>query len=98
MSRGWLSPRGRVLSRAGIGVLGWVIPPGLVDEAVGDAAGVRDPGAAGRGDGPVRGTGTGEQALARGDSAVNVPAALVCSPSGLRRDMAAIKTWAGRPR
>jgi hypothetical protein len=36
MSWGWLSPRGRVLSRAGIGVLGWVIPPGLVDEAVGD--------------------------------------------------------------
>src|SRR6185312_14918795 len=36
MSRGWLSARGRVLSRAGIGVLGWVIPPGLVDEAVGD--------------------------------------------------------------
>jgi hypothetical protein len=33
---GWLSPRGRVLSRAGIGVLSWVIPPGLVDEAVGD--------------------------------------------------------------
>jgi hypothetical protein len=48
--------------------------------------------------GPVRGTGTGEQALARGDSAMNVPAALVCSPSGLRRDMAAAKTWAGRPR
>src|SRR6202035_5259039 len=34
--RGWLSPRGRVLSRAGIGVLGWVIAPDLVDEAVGD--------------------------------------------------------------
>jgi Insertion element 4 transposase N-terminal len=33
---GWLSPRGRVLSRAGVGVLGWFIPPGLVDEAVGD--------------------------------------------------------------
>ena len=36
MSRGWLSARGRVLSRAGIGVLGWVIPPDLVDDAVGD--------------------------------------------------------------
>src|SRR5215510_12940473 len=36
MSWGWLSARGRVLSRAGIGVLSWVIPPGLVDEAVGD--------------------------------------------------------------
>ena len=36
MSWGWLSPRGRVLSRAGIGVLSWVIPPGLVDDAVGD--------------------------------------------------------------
>jgi hypothetical protein len=35
-SWGWLSLRGRVLSRAGIGVLSWVIPPGLVDEAVGD--------------------------------------------------------------
>ncbi len=35
-SWGWLSPRGRVLSRAGIGVLSWVIPPGLVDEAVSD--------------------------------------------------------------
>ncbi len=33
---GWLSPRGRVLARAGIGVLSWVFPPGLVDEAVGD--------------------------------------------------------------
>ena len=33
---GWLSPRGRILSRAGIGVLGWFIPPGLVDDAVGD--------------------------------------------------------------
>ena len=33
---GWLSPRGRVLSRAGIGVLTWFIPPGLVDDAVGD--------------------------------------------------------------
>jgi hypothetical protein len=39
MSRGWSSRRGRVLSRAGIGVLGWVVPPGLVDEAVG-----REPG------------------------------------------------------
>lgn len=36
MSWGWLSPRGRVLARAGIGVLGWVISPGLVDEAVAD--------------------------------------------------------------
>jgi hypothetical protein len=33
---GWLSRRGRVLSRAGIGVLTWVITPDLVDEAVGD--------------------------------------------------------------
>jgi hypothetical protein len=36
MSWGWLSPRGRVLSRAGIGVLTWAIPPDLVDDAVGD--------------------------------------------------------------
>src|ERR1700730_9735356 len=36
MSWGWLSPRGRILSRAGIGVLSWFIPPGLVDDAVGD--------------------------------------------------------------
>ena len=36
MSRGWLSPRGRILSRAGIGVLTWFIPPDLVDDAVGD--------------------------------------------------------------
>jgi hypothetical protein len=36
MSWGWLSLRGRILSRAGIGVLTWVIPPGLVDDAVGD--------------------------------------------------------------
>lgn len=35
-SWGWLSVRGRVLSRAGIGVLTWVIPPDLVDDAVGD--------------------------------------------------------------
>ena len=35
-SWGWLSPRGRVLSGAGIGVLTWVISPDLVDEAVGD--------------------------------------------------------------
>jgi Insertion element 4 transposase N-terminal/Transposase DDE domain len=35
-SWGWLSRRGRILSRAGIGVLTWFIPPGLVDEAVGD--------------------------------------------------------------
>ena len=36
MSWGWSSARGRILSRAGIGVLGWFIPAGLVDEAVGD--------------------------------------------------------------
>jgi hypothetical protein len=36
MSRGWGSPRGRVLARAGIGVLSWVIPPDLVDDAVAD--------------------------------------------------------------
>jgi Insertion element 4 transposase N-terminal/Transposase DDE domain len=36
MSWGWSSRRGRLLSRAGIGVLTWVIPPDLVDEAVGD--------------------------------------------------------------
>src|ERR1700759_4945019 len=36
MSRGWSSRRGRFLARAGIGVLTWVIPPDLVDEAVGD--------------------------------------------------------------
>jgi hypothetical protein len=36
MSWGWLSLRGRVLARAGIGVLGRVIPPELADEAVGD--------------------------------------------------------------
>jgi hypothetical protein len=36
MPDGWGSPRGRVLSRAGLGILSWVIPPGLVDEAVGD--------------------------------------------------------------
>jgi Insertion element 4 transposase N-terminal/Transposase DDE domain len=35
-SWGWLSLRGRVLARAGIGVLTWVIAPDLVDEAVGD--------------------------------------------------------------
>ena len=28
--------RGRLLSRVGIGVLTWVVPPDLVDEAVGD--------------------------------------------------------------
>jgi hypothetical protein len=33
---GWLSPRGRVLARAGIGILTWVIPADLVDDAVGD--------------------------------------------------------------
>src|ERR1700733_8122705 len=36
MSWGWSSRRGRLLSRAGIGVLSWVIAPDLVDEAVGD--------------------------------------------------------------
>jgi hypothetical protein len=36
MSWGWSSVRGRVLSRAGLGVLSWVIPAALVDEAVGD--------------------------------------------------------------
>jgi hypothetical protein len=41
MPRGWLSPKGRVLSRVGIGVLSYVIPPGLVDEAAGDAREVR---------------------------------------------------------
>ena len=35
-SWGWSSRRGRFLARAGIGVLTWVIPPDLVDEAVGD--------------------------------------------------------------
>jgi Insertion element 4 transposase N-terminal/Transposase DDE domain len=36
MAHGWSSARGRVLARAGLGILSWVIPPGLVDEAVGD--------------------------------------------------------------
>jgi len=36
MPVGWLSPRGRVLARVGIGLLTWVIAPDLVDEAVGD--------------------------------------------------------------
>ena len=36
MGAGWESPRGRVLARAGLGVLSWFIPAGLVDEAVGD--------------------------------------------------------------
>src|ERR1700721_2289845 len=36
MSLGWSSRRGRFLSRTGSGVLGWVIGPDLVDEAVGD--------------------------------------------------------------
>src|SRR4029077_7681946 len=36
MPHGWSSARGRVLARAGLGILTWVIPPGLVDEAVGD--------------------------------------------------------------
>jgi len=34
MSRGRVSRRGRVLAGAGIGVLAWVVPPGLVDEVV----------------------------------------------------------------
>src|SRR3954467_2684437 len=36
MPHGWGPARGRVLARAGLGVLSWVIPPELVDEAVGD--------------------------------------------------------------
>jgi hypothetical protein len=36
MLHGWGSPRGRVLARAGLGVLSWVIPADLADEAVGD--------------------------------------------------------------
>jgi hypothetical protein len=36
MPHGWGSARGRVLARAGLGILTWVIPAGLVDEAVGD--------------------------------------------------------------
>ena len=36
MAHGWGSARGRVLARAGLGILSWVIPAGLVDEAVGD--------------------------------------------------------------
>jgi hypothetical protein len=36
MSWGWPSARGRVLSGAWIGVLTFVVPPDLVDEAVGD--------------------------------------------------------------
>jgi transposase IS4-like protein/DDE family transposase len=36
MPHGWGSARGRVLARAGLGILTWVIPPDLVDEAVGD--------------------------------------------------------------
>jgi Insertion element 4 transposase N-terminal/Transposase DDE domain len=36
MPWGWGSPRGRVLARVGLGVLSWVIPPDLVDGAVGD--------------------------------------------------------------
>jgi Insertion element 4 transposase N-terminal/Transposase DDE domain len=35
-SWGWLSPRGRVLARCGIGVLSFVVAPDLVDAAVGD--------------------------------------------------------------
>src|SRR5690242_9768601 len=36
MAHGWESPRGRVLARVGLGAVSWVIPAGLVDEAVGD--------------------------------------------------------------
>jgi Insertion element 4 transposase N-terminal/Transposase DDE domain len=36
MPCGWSSARGRVLARAGLGILSWVIPPDVVDEAVGD--------------------------------------------------------------
>src|ERR1700731_490284 len=36
MPGGWLSARGRVLGRVGVGVLSWVLSPSLVDEAVGD--------------------------------------------------------------
>src|SRR5947209_5428490 len=36
MPHGWGSARGRVLARAGLGILSWVIPPDVVDEAVGD--------------------------------------------------------------
>jgi hypothetical protein len=36
MPHGWLSSRGRVLAGAGIGILTWVIPAALVDEAVDD--------------------------------------------------------------
>lgn len=36
MPWGWGSPRGRVLARAGLGIVSWVIPADLVDEAVGD--------------------------------------------------------------
>jgi transposase IS4-like protein/DDE family transposase len=36
MGHGWGSPRGRVLARVGLGAVSWVIPAGLVDEAVGD--------------------------------------------------------------
>ena len=36
MPHGWSSARGRVLARAGLGILTWVIPPDVVDEAVGD--------------------------------------------------------------
>jgi hypothetical protein len=35
-SWGWLSPRGRVLARCGIGICSFVIGPDLVDAAVGD--------------------------------------------------------------
>jgi Insertion element 4 transposase N-terminal/Transposase DDE domain len=36
MAWGWLSARGQILRHAWLGVLTYVIPPGLVDEAVGD--------------------------------------------------------------
>lgn len=35
MSSGWLSPQGRLLSRVGLGLVGRLIPPGLVDEVLG---------------------------------------------------------------
>jgi hypothetical protein len=39
MSWGWSSARGKVLSGAWLGVLTYVVPPGLVEEAVGDGLG-----------------------------------------------------------
>ncbi|WP_141544538.1 IS4 family transposase [Amycolatopsis sulphurea] len=34
MPSGWSSPVGRLLSQAGLGLLSWVVPPALVDEAL----------------------------------------------------------------